>query len=67
MAQMKAYIMPMKKITLICNLVHLPKEFQNWVVCFWYQKSTKKSFGQYQYTPYNYEILSEGERADKWV
>ena len=33
MAQMKAYIMPMKKITLICNLVHLPKEFQNWVVC----------------------------------
>ena len=32
MAQMKAYSMPMKKITLICNLVHLPKEFQNWVV-----------------------------------
>ena len=33
MAQMKAYIMPMKKITLISGLVHLPKECQNWMVC----------------------------------
>ena len=32
MAQMKAYSMPMKKITLISRLVHLPKEFQNCVV-----------------------------------
>ena len=32
MAQMKAYILPMKKITLISRLVHLPKEIQNWVV-----------------------------------
>ena len=33
MAQMKAHIMPMKKIRLIVLFIHLLKEFQNFVLC----------------------------------